>query len=630
VRARLILVAVGTLTALGLPGMGMVAGRAAPPVTCGPATVPGGEWPSYGHDLANTRNQDREKQIAPADVPLLAPAWTFSANRAGGAGDFTGTPIVTGGCLYAASNGGWVFAMNADTGQLVWKAQVPNGGGVNSSVAVSGGLVIAAVSKVTKQACTAKCDGPYLAAFDQATGARRWVSAPIDVQPGSDVYGSPLVFDGLVFEGVSGGAAELSDETDRYAFQGSFALLDAATGALVKKTWVIHPPHAPEDSFAGAGIWSTPAIDVGNRMAYVGAGNPFKPSDEHPHTNAILKIDLDRRRPTFGRIVGSYKGTVDQYVPQLSQLPCVDLPGNNAPYYPQGIGSCGNIDLDFGASPNLFKGPDGRLLVGAGQKSGVFHVFDAATMKRVWTSLVGPPSSVGGIVGSTAYDGSSFYGPVTVGGYVWSITADKGTMRWTAPTGDGAHWGNPVAIADDVLYTVDLKGALDGYEARTGVPLVHRPLLAGADTGGNPVASWGGVSVARNTVYASVGISGLPDGFIVALRPGGGEAPGLPAPPPLPGPGPGPAGVYNVVAVPGSVVATYATPIVVLPHGQPLSFVNGDVPQHDVVADNGAFRSVLVSTGGSAPVAGADKLAPGQYSFYCSLHRNMTGTLVVN
>src|SRR5207253_9803627 len=97
----------------------------------------------------------------PADVPLLAPAWTFSATRAGGAGDFTGTPIVTGGCVYAASSSGWVFAINADTGQLVWKAQVPNGGGVNSSVAVNAGFVLGAVSEVTKQACTAHCDGPY-------------------------------------------------------------------------------------------------------------------------------------------------------------------------------------------------------------------------------------------------------------------------------------------------------------------------------------------------------------------------------------------------------------------------------------------------------------------------------------
>ena len=33
-------------------------------------------------------------------------------------------------------------------------------------------------------------------------------------------------------------------------------------------------------------------------------------------------------------------------------------------------------------------------------------------MKPVWKQIVGPPTSVGGIVGSTAYDGHAFYGPV--------------------------------------------------------------------------------------------------------------------------------------------------------------------------------------------------------------------------
>ena len=58
---------------------------------------------------------------------------------------------------------------------------------------------------------------------------------------------------------------------------------------------------------------------------------------------------------TFGEIVGSYKGTPDEYVPGWDALPCFDIPGNPAPYYPQGIGECGDLDMDFGSSPNLFK-----------------------------------------------------------------------------------------------------------------------------------------------------------------------------------------------------------------------------------------------------------------------------------
>jgi len=630
VRCRRTVVALAVAALVAVPAV-TVATRAAGPTPspvagCGPVGVTGGDWPTYGHDLSNTRNQDHERAISDEDAATLAPVWTFSSNGAGGSGDFTGTPAVADGCLFAGSNGGWVYAINADTGHLVWKAQAPRGGLINGSLAVDGGTVYAAVSKTSRSAnCTSNCVGPYVIALDEATGALKWASDAIDLQPGADVYGSPVAFDGLVFEGVSGGSAELGDQTDRYDFQGSFVLLDASTGALVKKTWTIHSPDT-HDGFAGAGIWSTPAVDAATKYAYVGTANPFQPKDESPNADSVVKIDLDSTRPTFGQIVGHYKGTVDTYVDQ-SKLPCVDFMDKNPATYPQGLGSCAQQDLDFGASPNVFTGANGRTLVGAGQKSGVYHVFDAATMAPVWQTPVGVPSSVGGIVGSTAVDESGIYGPITTGGYLWSLSATGGG-RWVAPVADGVHWGNPVAVANGIVYTVDLKGFLDAYDNRIGTPLLHRPIAVGATTGNNPVASWGGVTVARNTVYAAVGISGLPDGFIVAFKPGGlGNVPTPPPPPTVPG-GPGvPSGPNTVVAGPGAVVTTYATPVVTIQHGQALSFTNLDVPQHDVQGNG--FGSPLISTGQSTPVTGVDKLPPGSYSFTCSLHRNMTGTLIV-
>ena len=68
----------------------------------------------------------------------------------------------------------------------------------------------------------------------------------------------------------------------------------------------------------------------------------------------MLKVDLDRAHPTFGQIIGFYNGTVETYTDAVKSLPCVDNPGNAPPYYPQGAGSCSDIDLDFGAAPNMF------------------------------------------------------------------------------------------------------------------------------------------------------------------------------------------------------------------------------------------------------------------------------------
>jgi polyvinyl alcohol dehydrogenase (cytochrome) len=160
----------------------------------------------------------------------------------------------------------------------------------------------------------------------------------------------------------------------------------------------------------------------------------------------------------------------------------------------------------------------GRLLVGEGQKSGVYHAVDASTMKGEWKTLVGNPSFVGGIVGSTAFDGGHVYGPLTVGGYVFALDADVGTNSWFSPIGDGPHLSNPVAVANGVVYAVDFRGFLRAIDAATGAPLAAIPMWPSGN--GSPTLSWGGVSIARGSVYTAVGITGLDDGLIIAFRPG--------------------------------------------------------------------------------------------------------------
>jgi polyvinyl alcohol dehydrogenase (cytochrome) len=651
------------LTVRGAPLLGIAAfaalALAAPASTaeaasrCASGHPGGGEWPTFGHDYANTRTQDHEKVISPGDVPLLSPAWTFSTVDGGGEGDITGTPIVTDGCLYTATTEGSVFALNAATGKKAWKAQVPYGGGITGSVAVKGRRVYAAVSRTQRsEGCPKRdpCIGPYVVAFKRRTGKVDWATSAIDTQPGADVYGSPVIFKRTLLIGVSGGSAELGDEADRYAFQGSMSFIGTRSGKVLEKTWTIHRPNHPKNDFAGAGIWSTPAIDRRARVAYAGTANPFRPQAEHKHANAVLKFELDRHSRKFGKVIGSYKGNVDEYFAGVSELPCFDIPGNPPPYYPQGVGSCGDIDLDFGASPNLFRDASGRKLVGAGQKSGVYHVFNAKTMKPAWTQIVGPPGALGGIVGSTAYDGHSIFGPITVPGYLWSVSADEGSHRWIAPVADGAHWGPPVAVANGVVYTVDLTGFLDAFDARTGALLAKRPLALGGTSSPASLA-WGGVSIARHTIYASVGIRGLPEGFVTAFRTGGsgdvtddvagtvddlvgggggGDDGGGDG-----GDGETPTG-SAIVAGPGAASTTYATPVMATQRDGALSFANLDVAQHDVVAvEKGPdgkplFQTPLIGFGETAPVEGTNRVAAGQtYDFFCSIHPGMRGQLIV-
>src|SRR3954471_19004640 len=117
--------------ALLLPLLAVPTG-AASAAACAPTKHVGGEWPSMGHDQSNTRTQPAEKTIGRVEAALLAPAWSFSASSAGGSGDFTGTPVISDGCMYVGSNDGWVFAANADTGEKVWTTHVSEEGGINS------------------------------------------------------------------------------------------------------------------------------------------------------------------------------------------------------------------------------------------------------------------------------------------------------------------------------------------------------------------------------------------------------------------------------------------------------------------------------------------------------------------
>src|SRR5438874_4658369 len=388
--------------ALSLSGFAFASSAsAAAPCT----TIPsgGGQWPMYGHDVANTRSQPEESGLAPSAVAGLAPVWVFSTTSVGDETGFNSTPVVYDGCVYVASFGGTAYALDARTGHVIWqrKLEAPNpgsGGVVVGAAAISGKAVIYLVDEFT---------APYAIALNRSTGAVIWKSAPFAppltssaLQEGSYANSSTIVANGFVLAGYS------PPEGDPTA-SGGFGVINAKTGAVVKITPTI-PQSAQEEGYAGGGLWSTPAYDPATKYAYWGAGNPNSKEKQYKTTDAILKIDLDPSRPTFGQIVASYEGNVDQYTSTLEELshsPACEVSANPEVPYPLDDPVCGQLDLDFGAAANLFTTGDGTKVVGDLQKSGVYHVANATTMEPVWTALVGP-SCFACNAASTAFDGS--------------------------------------------------------------------------------------------------------------------------------------------------------------------------------------------------------------------------------
>jgi outer membrane protein assembly factor BamB len=239
---------------------------------------------------------------------------------------------------------------------------------------------------------------PAATALDQRTGKVVWTTTLRD-KSASGINASAVVADGVVFAGVFGGDGDPTSHPPYF-------ILDAANGKILVKNYIIPKPEWKK-GYAGSGIWATAAVDAEHGYAYAGTTNPYSKRREHKHSNAILKIDIDRSRPTFGEIVASYKGNVDQYYPGLDKQPACQTLGD---YQTAGYSVfCVQLDVDFGASANLFTDSKGRELVGDLQKSGVYHAALADSMKPAWNTVVGRPPSAAGDAGTAAVDDHAVY-----------------------------------------------------------------------------------------------------------------------------------------------------------------------------------------------------------------------------
>jgi outer membrane protein assembly factor BamB len=224
-------------------------------------------------------------------------------------------------------------------------------------------------------------------------------------------------------------------------------------------------------------------------------------------------------------VVAAYAGNVDQYTDTLQTLsgtPVCSASDNPAVPYPLDDPACGQLDLDFGASANLFTDGKGNKLVGDLQKSGVYHAARADTMKPAWSRIVGVSCQACNAA-STAFDGHSITGVGTPGGELFSLDRDDGAPDWMSPIADGAHYQS-TSTADGVVYTLDGNGFLDVLDAATGDTIARRPLSADAGVPVEGLTS-SGVAIAEHRVFAAGAM--LPDatgsgqsGVIVAYKSG--------------------------------------------------------------------------------------------------------------
>lgn len=386
----------------------------------------GDQWPSYGHDLHNTRTNIADTEIGPDTVADLALDWEIP-DLVG----VTGTPVVDDGAAYFTDWMGQVWAVEADTGDEVWRQKI--GGMIVGSPAVTDDAVYAS-------------SGHSLFRLDRSTGKQIW-RAETDTNLAAQINASPIVVDDLVLQGTAG--FENMMVRDDYTFRGSIAAFDAASGELV---WQFFTTNDDAEGGAGGGVWSTPAVDTDRGLLFVGSGQSLE-EPTSKHADSMLAID--------------YRTGELQWSTQFT------YPDVFSAAHPTGK------DADVGASPNLWTAA-GRDLVGAGDKGGTYHALDRDTGEVVWETQLTPGSVFGGEIGSAAFVDGILVASSNVGDpetnaptdttKVFGLDPVSGKKRWETDTLPGKIFA-PVSAVPGVAFVGTDRGRLHAFASDDGEEL---------------------------------------------------------------------------------------------------------------------------------------------------------------
>ena len=471
------------------------------------------------------------------EVGKLKAKWVFTTG-----GDVSARAAVVNNVVYFPDWGGNLWALGAQNGNPIWGHQLSDYGlPANTHSRTSPAVVNGTVFVGTQE-------GAYLLAIDAASGNLLWKTQLESADPYAIVTASPVVYNGTVYEGVASlaeGATFSGVNLATSTARGSVVAINAVTGAIRWKTYT-----APA-GYIGAGVWGSNAVvDAGRNTLFVGTGDNYAhPQSTAPsakagmnfgqciagdteanclspddHVDSIIALDLTtgavkwaRRMLTWNQFY-AHDGSDDWNVDCIFGLS--QCPTNPGP------------DYDFSSAPNeiTYQTPSGpKTIIGAGQKSGIYYAFDPDTGADLWHTQVGPGSSLGGIEWGSASDGQriyvaivNVYGIPYGGGNAGSWSAldpATGAILWQKADPNGAIDLGPLAVADGVLYAPSMglgaaaatSPTMFALDAATGATLwsyvAGSSVNAGAVISGE-VVYWGsgyahlGLGAGNNKFYA--------------------------------------------------------------------------------------------------------------------------------
>ncbi len=506
---------------------------------CVSAAAFGQDWPMFGQNAKNTAGNVAETGISAGNVGQLRVKWEFTPM-----GDVSARAAVVNGVVYFPDWGGYLWALNASNGAVIWSAQLSSYTGVANTQSRTTPAVWNGTLYVGTQ------EGAWLLAINAATGALRWktqLESPA-TDPFAVVTTSPTVVDGTVYTGVASfeeGAAGFIPNFPCCKARGSAVAINATTGRIKWKTYTVPA------GYSGGGIWgSNPAVDADSNTIYFSTGNNYsrpKPEAESsipgttygaciaaggtpatcnsPKNNvdAIIALDMGNGKLKWARSLvtwnqfGVIDGSDDWNVACI--IPSFLTPGPNCPTNP-------GPDYDFGSAPNLItyrtsRGP--KTIIGAGQKSGIYFALDPKTGATLWQTQVGPGSTLGGMEWGSATDGQRIYVQVTnFFGIPWgggsaglwaALDPATGAILWRTGDPNGSFALGPMSVANGVVYAPSMAGdpgaqTMLALSASTGGVLWSHAAGASVNDGAtvvNGTVFWG-------SGYTHLGIPGFTGG----------------------------------------------------------------------------------------------------------------------
>jgi len=233
---------------------------------------PTNSWITNGGNVYNQRYSPLTR-INRDNVAQLKPQWRTHLNGSGTESKYSGQaqPLVYDGVIYVPTGANDVFALDVDTGKILWTYQAHLDAGIT---VVCCGWMSRGVALGDGKVYAGQLDGK-LVALDQRSGAVVWSQQAETNADGFSITAAPLYYDGLVITGFAGG--------DRGS-RGRVKAFDARTGKPLWTFYTIPGPGElghdtwPADNdtweYGGAAVWQTPAVDPSLGLVYFSTGNP--------------------------------------------------------------------------------------------------------------------------------------------------------------------------------------------------------------------------------------------------------------------------------------------------------------------------------------------------------------------